>query len=226
MGAEPHRPAGGSRSLYRRNADGTDEAELLLSGAELGPLAANAWSPNGDTLVVMSRRARRNALLLLSMEDLSRTELPLEAEFSETRAAVSPNGEWIAYESDRFGEIEVYVERFQELGDRQRISTGGGQQPLRSPHGSELFFLSVPDADRIMAVPVNQGSELIAGDPEVVFEGQLVEQGGNTSYDVHPDGRLLVIRLGGEAVEETQLPQINMILNWVEELERLVPIDQ
>ena len=76
-----------------------------------------------------------------------------------------------------------------------------------------------------MAVPVNQGSELIAGDPEVVFEGQLVEQGGNTSYDVHPDGRLLVIRLGG-AVEETQLPQINMILNWVEELERLVPIDQ
>ena len=102
----------------------------------------------------MRRRAPLNDLMLLSMEDATVTELSLGAEFNETRAAVSLDGEWIAYESDRSGRLEVYVERFPDLGDRQLVSTDGGQQPHWSADGRELFYLGAPGADRLMAVPV------------------------------------------------------------------------
>ena len=216
----------GPRSLYRRNADGTGDAELLLSDDAGGSLVAVAWSPEGDALVVMRRPAPLNDLMLLSMEDATVTELSLGANFNETRAAVSTDGEWIAYESDRSGRLEVYVERFPDLGDRQPISTGGGQQPHWSTDGSELFYLGAPQADRLMAVPVTTRPRFRAGTPELVIEGQFYDQGGRAAYDVAPDGRLVMIKLGGDtSTNDAPPPQLHVVINWLEELKRLVPVD-
>ena len=149
---------GGSWGLFRRNADGTGEAERLLPVSDVQSLIANTWTPEGDTLVFMRSSNNESDLALVSLGDEPAARLRLESGADERRAAISPDGNWIAYDSDRSGRSEVYVERFPELGDRQLISTTGGQQPLWSPDGRELFYLGpepVPlEPDRLMVVPV------------------------------------------------------------------------
>ena len=75
----------------------------------------------------------------------------------------------MAYESNLSGRFEIYVERYPELGNRQQISTGGGRLPLWSRDGRELFFGSL-DSRQMLAVPVQSGTTLVAGRPQVLFE--------------------------------------------------------
>jgi hypothetical protein len=96
--------------------------------------------------------------------------------FRNAYSAVSPNGRWMAYNSGVSGRAEVYVERYPELGDRQQISTGGGRMPLWSRDGRELFF-ATPDNRQILTVPVQAGTTLIAGRPQVLFEFALFVTG-------------------------------------------------
>ena len=80
----------------------------------------------------------------------------VKSEFYNDFAAVSPNGRWMAYQSNVSGTVEIYVERYPELGNRQQISTGGGRLPLWSRDGRELFFSSL-DGRQMFAVPVQPG---------------------------------------------------------------------
>jgi serine/threonine-protein kinase len=80
---------------------------------------------------------------VVSLEGEPKADPLIQTEFSEDHGAISPDGRWIAYDSNLSGPFEIYVQRFPELGDRQRISTGGGRNPLRSPDGRELFYLSL-----------------------------------------------------------------------------------
>ena len=90
---------------------------------------------------------------------------------------------WIAYHSDETGPIEVYVQRFPDLGDRQRISTAGGRQPLWSRDGRELFY---SDGQRMMSVSIDRESTFTPGTPEVVFERQyLLTSPSMRDYDLH-----------------------------------------
>ncbi len=186
-------------------------------------LAANAWSPEGDTLVVVRRSNNQNDLTLLSMDDEPGLELLLESEFDERRAAVSPNGEWIAYEFTRSGRKDIYVERFPDFGDRQPISTGGEQQPRWSVDGRELFYLG-PQANRLMVVPVTTETGLSIGTPETLVEGQFYTCGSRPTYDVAPDGRLVIINRGADTSENDASPPIHVVLNWHQELLERVPV--
>ena len=214
----------GNRRLYRQNADGTGTADLILADELSGDLVANAWSVDGDTLVAMRRRNGRNDLVLFSMEEQSVTDVLLEAEFNETRADVSPDGRWIAYESNRSGQDAVYVERFPEFGDRERISPGGGQQPVWSTDGRKLFYLGA-EANRLMAVPVTTEEEFSAGAPELLIEGRFFDEGGQAAYSAAPDGRLVAIKRSAEfSAESITSPQIHVVLNWFEDLKARVPV--
>jgi serine/threonine-protein kinase len=129
----------------------------------------------------------------------------------------------MAYESNVSGREEIYIERYPELGNRQQISTGGGRLPLWSRDGRELFFSS-RDSRQILAVPVQSGTMLIAGRPQVLFEFAMLSiQGEVRPYDIAPDGRFLIIG-SGQADSGSGTPS-NMIVvqNWFEELKRLVP---
>ena len=215
----------GAPGLYRRNADGTGDAERLYLDDEASDLIANAWSSAGDALVVVRRsRLPRNDLRLLTMGAEPATQPLLESEFNETRASVSADGHWIAYESNRSGLNEVYVEAFPELGDRQLISTDGGQQPRWSADGRVLFYLG-PVASKLMVVPVTAGSAFEAGTPEVLVEGQFLDFLGRSSYDVASDGRVVIIRRGTVTEESGAVPPINVVLNWHSELLARVPVD-
>ena len=117
------------------------------------------------------------------------------------------------------------MQRFPDLGDRQVVSTGGGRNPLWSPDGTELFYLS-PDGRRVMRVPVSTEPTFTAGLAEVLFEGQYLPSiGPRRPFQITPDGeRFIMIKPlaegGGEPTGE-----IILVQNWFEELKARVPVN-
>ena len=139
--------------------------------------------------------------------------------------ALSPDGAWIAYQSDETGQFEVYVKRFPDLGNKEQISTGGGQDPVWSLDGRELFYRDL-SGSRMMVAPIETEPTLTLGTATVAFEGTYF-QGIGRRHDLAPDGRFLMIKPTGAVTEDAALtlPQIVVVQNWFEELKRLVPID-
>ena len=137
---------------------------------------------------------------------------------------LSPDGHWIAYASNETGRLEIYVQPFPSLEGKWQISTDGGGHPVWARNGQELFYRN---GDKMMVVEVSTQPVWSAGVPETLFEGQfsgnLGGLGGNTMYDVAPDGQRFVMIKVSE--EQEAVGQINIVLNWFEELKRLVPTD-
>ena len=94
-----------------------------------------------------------------------------------------------------------------------RISPGGGLEVVWGPEGRELFYL---EGDKMMAVKIETEPSFHFQPPELLFEGDYYH--ADPSYDIGPDGRFLMIKL-----TEEPRGQINIVLNWFEELKRLVP---
>jgi serine/threonine-protein kinase len=147
----------------------------------------------------------------------------IQTPYNERNGVVSPDGRWLAYESDTSGRFEIYVRPFPDASVGQRlISTAGGTRPLWAPKGRELFYVALDGA--LMAVPLDpQGDTWSAGSPAKVVEGPystLSSVSGRT-YDVSTDGRrfLLIKRSAAQAAA----PQIIVVQNWFEELNRLAP---
>ena len=214
----------GQEALFWKLVDRPGDAERLMSPSERrATIEASAWSANGQTLLFWASGAGTSLDTgLLSMEGERASELLFETEFREGGPAISPDGGWIAYHTDETGQDEVYVQRYPELGSRQTISTDGGQQPLWSPDGQELFYRN---GDEMMVVPVAAGATFRAGDPEVLFEQQYYLDRSRRTYDLAPDGRFLMVKESAVG-DDTESPtaQIILVQNWHEELKRLVPI--
>ena len=124
---------------------------------------------------------------MLSMEGARPWKPLLQTEANEVSPALSPDGAWIAYTSNRTGRPEVYVERFPGLTDRQPISTDGGAEPLWSRDGRELFYRR---GNAMMVVPLGGSSTLSVGTPRVLFEGSYYATDGSRRYDIAPDGNV------------------------------------
>ncbi len=144
--------------------------------------------------------------------------------FNELNGEISPDGRWIAYQSNESGQEEIYVRPFPEVNSgRSQVSTGGGTRPLWARSGKELFYLGRGGA--MMSASIEGGSTFRAGTPIQLFEGRYLAFGAaaGRSYDVSPDGqRFLMIKAGG-ASDETSAPRsIIVVQNWFEELKRLV----
>ena len=192
----------GPWGLFWRAADGTGDVESILTYEDTVALAPKAWSPDGTKLLFHRRIRGQNDIGVLSMEGDRSAELLFQEEVHEERPSVSPDGEWVAYSSNRTGSREVYVERYPDLGDRQVISTDGGTHPLWSSDGRELFYLA-NDSTRVMVVPVDMETGLNAGAPRVMFEVEVFTFGERRPYDIAPDDeRFVVIKDGGAAYDD------------------------
>lgn len=142
---------------------------------------------------------------------------------TSNHAAVSPNGRWVAYNSNASGRYEISVERYPELGNRQRISSGGGRAPIWSRNGRELFFSSL-DGRQMLAVPVDSGTTFVPGRQQVWFEFAMqVPTAGTRPYDITPDGRFMIIP-SAQADAGGTAQNLIVVQNWTEELKRLVPV--
>jgi serine/threonine-protein kinase len=216
----------GYPELFWRPADGTGSDERLLARAkDLNDLLANGWSADGRQLLFSEGANLRCAIGQIAIERPSEATVLVKNEFCNARASVSPDGRWMAYESNVSGRNEIYAERYPALGNRQQISTGGGILPLWSRDGRELFF-SATDGRQMFAVPVQSGTTLVAGRPQVLFEfAMLVNGAGNRPYDIAPDGRFVMIRSGQAEAGGGTASNLIVVQNWFEELKRLVPVN-
>ena len=154
------------------------------------------------------------------MEGEPTTKSLIQTEFFDGTPAVSPDGKWIAYQSDAPGQYEVYVRPFPNVEDgRWLISSGGGNYPVWAPTGEELFYTSF---DRLMAVRI-ETEPFLAGNPEILFTGNYFSPIGR-NYDIHPEGQKFLMIKEGEQTGGTR-QELIVVQNWFEELKRLVPTE-
>ena len=171
--ARPRQPLG--LNLYWRPTDGSGEVELLLDKEY--PQYPGSWSPGGRALVFWEEHPD-TGLDLWVLEDGIPKELVV-TDASERHPMFSPNGQWIAYDSDRSGRREIYVRPYPGPGRDQLVSTEGGSHPFWSRDGDELFYQTA--GGQVMVVSVETPSVEL-GAPQRLFEiPNLWEGGGRRS---------------------------------------------
>jgi serine/threonine-protein kinase len=209
----------GQGNLYMKNADGTGEVERVgeSDATEIG----FTWSADGADLIFASGNGD---LYTLSGDDQAVAPL-FETEFSETRPRVSPDGRWIAYESNEDGTANVYVRPFPDVGGgKWKVSAQGGVHPLWSPDGRELFYST---GDSVLAVPITTDVTFDAGNPRLVFQGRYeTTRPVFPLFDLAPDGtRFLMTQRTGTQSDDTFAPlNLVAVFNWFEELKDRVPV--
>ena len=207
--------------LYRKHADGSGEAERLsVSG---NGQTASDWSPDGEHLAFTQRDAtgRRNVYVLPADGDGEPTAF-VDTPFNESDPSFSPNGHFLAYMSDESGRHEIYVQPYPGPGAKTQVSTEGGQFPLWNPAGREIFYQVEAETDgdvRLMAAEYRiDGDRIRPEKPSELFRGPFA-LGPRAEYDVSPDGEHFVMLRR----EDTNRTPLTFVVNWFDELRRLVP---
>jgi Tol biopolymer transport system component len=222
-----------SFGVYWKAADGTGKDEILRSGEYL-PVPAS-WSDGGKTLIIQDITAEVIAARSAGIGALStegdRKWKPLLKENVAAQPRISPDGQWMAYDSFELGRFEVYVRPFPDVDrGRWQVSTSGGDSPLWSRDGRELFYRS---GDAVMAVSVKADAGFSPGTPKPLFRGAYVSfdlhvgRPDLNPWDISPDGkRFLMMKeaapTGKPAAAESPR-KINIVMNWLEELKQRVP---
>ncbi len=199
-----------ARSIVTRKiADGSREAEPLRDLSGRGYVEAVDES-RGTAMVVSVVGNDRGDISRVPLTSAGQAQPLIATPFNEYAASASPDGRWLAYQSDETGSSEIYVLDLAGSGARRQLTSAGGEEPHWSADGRELYYRS---AVRLMAVPVESGDVFRAGSPRPLFDGLYnsgIESG--RSYDVdRKTGRfLLVIRAGdGRAAGG-----MRVVLNW------------
>jgi len=196
---------GGARNLYRQAADGSGEAERLTTVDE-------DQMPNdisGNTLVYESYGQPTSDLGMLSLD--GRQSGPfLNSRFDESSARLSPDGHWIAYQSNQSGAWEAYVRAFPASDRPWQVSAGGGTRPMWSPGGREIVYVHERD---VMSVTVTTGPSLVVGQPARLFSMEPQDQ----LLDVAADGRFMVLRRNIPSIPTT----LGLVVNWFEAVRRM-----
>jgi serine/threonine protein kinase len=206
----------GSRvSIYRRLLNAPPESEELLLSAPDGAFPMD-WSGDGRFVLygTASPKGRADLWALPLTGDRKPFEV-VKTEFSEGLGQFAPDGQWIAYESDKTGRLEIYLRPFPGPGTDVRVSIEGGAQARWNPRGNELFY--VADDDRLMAVPIRFSPDrktVEAGTPSALFAttvGSTAVLKYRQQYVVSPDGQSFVMN---SVVGEASTSPITVILNW------------
>jgi serine/threonine-protein kinase len=215
----------GTRLVFREET-ATTGADLMVVALEGGrPSARSARSGSGEP--VEPRRAQPPSLGVggPGRSATSGGRPLVQTTFDEQNGEISPDGRWVAYQSNESGQDEIYVRPFPDANSgRWQISTAGGTRPLWARRGKELFYLGPSGA--VMSIAVEGGSTFRAGTPTRLFEGPyfMIAASWSRTYDVSPDGqRFLMIKVGGASNETPTPTSIIVVQNWTEELKRLVP---
>jgi len=197
-----------SKDMYKKAVSGVGQMEIVSqTQADHYP---NDWSPDGR-YVIEQRRVLKHGwdLWIVPMTGNEKAFPYLQSEFNETNARLSPNGQWLAYQSDESKRDEIYVVGFPKPVGRLQISSGGGTVPVWSRDGRELYFLS---ADRkLTAVSIGANAKFEPGIPKPLFETRAV------FYDVSKDGRFLMTVPSEQTASSVPL---TAVFNWQATLKR------
>ena len=224
----------GDRGIFRQRADGTGAAERLTKAGPGTSHVPQSWSPDGryllydtvtDPLVNPGGGRGPRSLMILSVAD--RTSMPfgdVRSAFA-TSATFSPDGQWVAYtRSAQATGTRTYVQPFPATGTQYEI--GVGSHPVWSPDGSSLF--SSPGPGQLRSVSVTTKPTFATGNPVPVPRASLASSAlagvGNREYDIGRNGKVVgLIETDINANTPASASQMQIVLNWTEELKRLVP---
>jgi len=207
-----NRKEGGIQNLYRKlvsNAPGSEE--LLLESPEIK--FPTDWSSDGNFLLYDSTDQKRGGSDIWTLP-LQRDGKPVDVvhtAFKEQAGQFSPDGKWIAYQSDREGRFQIYVQAFPGPGDSVLVSVDGGTQARWNPNGKELFYIA-PDG-RLMSVPIritSNNQTVVPSNAAALFATDL-RPNKRQQYMVSPDGLSFVMN---SVLEPTGLSPVTVILNW------------
>ena len=206
--------------LWWKPTDGSGEAELLLERE--GVQFPGSWSPDGSVLAFYERNPETETGLDLYTLAVGGDRVAIEVlvtPASEHSPMFSPDGRWLAFVSDETGREEVYVQPYPGPGRRETVSTGGGREATWSADGRELYYRR---RDEMLAVSIATEPRLAIDGPRAVFEAPYeYEPGGGVNYAPVGNGERFVMVRGDDVGPR----EIRVVLNWFEELERLVPTD-
>ena len=213
---------GGVLNLFSVPANGSD-GPIRLTNHREGVTFARFWLSGGERPELVYHHTSRSAAApIFSAVPAQKAEDLLRTRFDQPQASISADGRFLAYVSSESGRKEVYVELFPNPVRKWRISTDGGDEPLWSPTGRELFYRS---GDRMMAVPISSKPSFKSGAPLVLFQGDYARdpiEKDVQNYHVAPDGEHFV--MVREPLDPDRAPeQLNVVLDWAEEVRRVVP---
>jgi hypothetical protein len=209
----------GIRGVYRALASGGGAGENLYTRLE--PFLPTDWSRDGRFILCRELNAKTGYdlwILPFSPQGGDQTLIPFaNTSFQEREGKFSPDGRWVAYESDESGRYEVYLQAFPGPGGKFQVSTDGGAQPRFRADGQELFYIGL-DA-KLMAVPIalTEGGEPDLGAPVALFQtriagGPILVPGPlRHQYAVARDGQRFLINV---VTEEAVTSPITLVLHW------------
>jgi len=217
----------GKGNLYWQSAEGVRDAERLTVSAN--QQFAGSWHPSGRFLA-FSEFSPPNGydVMILPMEGdeasgwkAGQPTVFLSSRFDEREPMFSPDGRWIAYQSNESGGVEVYVKPFPGPGGTLPISNGGGSFPVWSRTARELFY-GTP-AQQIMVVSYRvEGASFRAEKPRLWSEGRYRFRGFPRPYDLHPDGKRFALPPASPG--DVKQDHVTLIFNVFDELRRIAPV--
>jgi len=207
--------------LYQKTSNLAGEDELLYKSDDFK--APSSWSPDGRFLLFFNFDPPDQIWLLPVGGGGDRKPIPLErSQFNQQFGRFSPDGRWIAYESDESGRWEIYVRPFDASAatgssaggaaatGKWMVSKGGGRNPRWSHDGKELLYLS-DLGGTMMSVPVSTSGVFQAGIPKPLFKVPA----GVYLWDVSSDGKRFIMAApsAGSSVPPPS-PKYTVVLNW------------
>jgi Tol biopolymer transport system component/DNA-binding winged helix-turn-helix (wHTH) protein len=220
-----------ARGMFWTRADGTVQPQPLTQSTN----QQISWSFSGDgkrLAFVELNSASRADIWTLPVETSSsglragKPEVFLQTPFNERGPAFSPDGRWIAYQSNESGRYEVYVHAFPDGHGKRQISGDTGTNPAWSRNGRDLFFWTFGGPrNHLMAASYRVlGDSFVADKPRVWSEKRPVTFTSTRSYDPAPDGKRIVALMPAETPEEPP-GHLIFLLNFFDELRRRVPVE-
>jgi len=224
---------GGVSNLFWQAANNTGTVERLTTSPNVQ--VPTSISPDGTRLIVRETvPTTGNDLRVLRLDPSTslgagpstplgtpprQTEPLLQTTFTEDSGEISPDGHWLAYQSNESGAFQISVRPFPTVdAGHWTISPSGGTRPLWARSGTELFYLD--GAGAMTRVPIQTTPTFSAGTPTKLFDTRYFSAAVGRSYDVSPDGqRFLMIKTAGTE----QAPTMVVVLNWIEELKARLP---
>ena len=219
----------GTSGLFWQLADGSGTAERLLSADNGMPWRPEAWTPDGKTLAFVNENGAADIWTLTRGE--SKPKKIVESPVNKRYTEFSRDGRWFAYSSSTMAGngFDIFVQPFPPTGAKYQLTNTGARTAFWSSDGKQLLYVNSGNGPgHIVAVDIGTQPTFSFGKPlqlPVGDDAQFV--GTGRQYDVTPDGKQFVLVLdpttAGGSNRRTP-SQINVVLNWVEELKQRVPV--
>ncbi|HSY12184.1 MAG TPA: protein kinase [Verrucomicrobiae bacterium] len=206
-----YRSASGA-NLRLKNANGFEsDRGLDIKIPGVIDMMATSFAPGDQQMAITTLLSKGgSSLYLLNLKDQSVTSL-LQDRNSKADGQISPDGKWIAYESDESGELNIYISPFPNGGGKLQVSRGGGRDPRWRADGKEIFYLD--SQGNLMSVKVDNEGTLSADTPTKLFPSHArmaVSSSDQFSFDVTPDGQKFLI---DQYFKPAETPPLSIILN-------------